>query len=63
MLDRIKTELRSVAPDARIDVDAIKAVLENEVIKRELLEGEKAATAKKTVAKAAKVLLRESAAD
>ena len=63
MLDRIKTELRRVAPEARIDVEAIKAVLENEVIKRELLEGDKAATAKKTVAKAAKVLLRDSAAD
>jgi hypothetical protein len=63
MLDRIKTELRRVAPEARIDVEAIKAVLENEVIKPELLEGDKAATAKKTVAKAAKVLLRDSAAD
>jgi predicted type IV restriction endonuclease len=63
LLDKIKTELRRVAPDARIDVDAIKAVLENEVIKRELLEGDKADAARKTVAKAAKVMLRETAAE
>jgi hypothetical protein len=61
MLEKIRTELRRVAPEARIDVEAIKSVLENEVIKRELLEGEKATSARKTVGKAAKVLLRESA--
>jgi hypothetical protein len=32
-------------------------VIENEVIKRELLEGDKAEAARKKVAKAAKVLL------
>jgi predicted type IV restriction endonuclease len=63
MLDKIKTELRRVAPEARIEVEAIKTVLEDEVIKRELLEGDKADAARKTVAKAAKVMLRDSAAD
>ncbi len=63
MLDKIKTELRRVAPEARIDVEAIKSVLENEVIKRELLEGDKAEAARRTVARAAKVMLREAAAE
>ena len=62
ILDKIKTELRRVAPEAHIEIDAIKGVLENEVIKRELLEGEKAEDARKTVSKAAKVVLRETAA-
>lgn len=60
MIDKIKTELRRVAPEARIEVDAIRTVLESEVIKRELLEGDKAEAARKTVAKAAKVMLRET---
>ena len=61
MLEKIKTELRRVSPDVCIEVDDIRAVIENEVIKRELLEGDKAVEAKKTVAKAANVALRETA--
>jgi hypothetical protein len=38
-------------------------LIENHVIKRELLEGDKAEAARKTVAKAAKVVLRETAAE
>jgi predicted type IV restriction endonuclease len=60
MLEKIKTELRRVSPDVRIEIDDIRAVIENEVIKRELLEGDKAAEAKKTVAKAASVALRDT---
>ena len=61
MLEKIRTELRRVSPDVRIEIDDIRTVIENEVIKRELLEGEKAEAAKRTVAKAAKVALRETA--
>lgn len=61
MLDRLRTELRRVAPEARIEISDVKSVLENEVIKRELLEGEKAEQAKGLVRRAAKVALREVA--
>ena len=42
VLGVIRRELRRVSPDVRIEIDQIKAVLENEVIKREVMEGEKA---------------------
>lgn len=58
VLDVIRRELRRVSPDVRIDVDQIKDVLVNEVIKREVLEGEKADEARKRAAKAASTLLR-----
>jgi hypothetical protein len=58
VLDVIRRELRRVSPDVRIDVDQIKAVLVNEVIKREVLEGDKAEEARKKVAKAASKALR-----
>jgi hypothetical protein len=58
VLDVIRRELRRVSPDVRIDVDQIKAVLVNEVMKREVLEGDKAEDAKKKVAKAASKALR-----
>ena len=61
MLDKIRPELRRIAPESQINIEDIKIILETEVIKRELLEGDKADAAKKTVAKAAKVALRETA--
>lgn len=52
VLDVIRRELRRVSPDVKIDTDDIKSVLLNEVIKREVLEGEKAKEASKRIAKA-----------
>jgi predicted type IV restriction endonuclease len=60
VLQAIKTELRRVSPDVHFDVDDVKAVIENDVIKRELLDGDRADAARKLVAKAAKVALRET---
>ncbi len=57
-LQALRRELRRVSPEARIDVDQIKQVLLQEVVKREVLEGEKAETARKLVARAAKRALR-----
>jgi hypothetical protein len=54
VLAAIKKELRHFSPDVHITADDIKAVIENEVIKPEVLKGEKAIAAEKTVAKAAK---------
>jgi hypothetical protein len=60
VLEVIRRELRRVSPDVRIEIDQIKTVLLNEVIKREVLEGDKAIEAKKKVAKAASNALRAS---
>lgn len=60
VLDVIRRELRRVSPDVRIDSEQIKAVLLNEVIKREVIEGDKAEEARKKISKAASKALRAS---
>ena len=62
VLDVIRRELRRVSPDVRIDVEEIKAVLTSEVLKREVMEGDKADEAQKKIAKAASKALRLKAA-
>lgn len=61
VLDIIRRELRRHSPDVRIDNEEIKAVLVNEVMKRELLEGEKVIEARKKITRAANNLLRAKA--
>lgn len=58
VLDTIRRELRRVSPDVKIDSEQIKDVLRNEVIKREVLEGEKAAEAAKKINRSATKSLR-----
>lgn len=58
VLDVIRRELRRLSPDVRIDIEQIKAVLSEEVIKRDVLEGEKADEARKKIARAATKALR-----
>lgn len=58
VLDVIRRELRRVSPDVRIDVEQIRAVLVNEVIKREVMEGDKAGEARKKIGRAANNSLR-----
>jgi len=48
----IRRHLRRVSPDAKIDCDEILKVMQEEVLKRDVLEGEKAISAKKAVARA-----------
>ena len=62
LLDVLKRELRRISPDIKIDEQSILDVLLNEVIKREVLEGDKAQKAQKDVVKASKTLLRKNAA-
>lgn len=62
VLDVIRRELRRVSPDVRIETEQIKAVLSNEVIKREVMEGEKADEARKKIARAANKELKAAAA-
>jgi hypothetical protein len=58
VLDVIRRELRRVSPDVRIEIDQIRGVLVNEVIKRDVLEGEKAEEARKKISRAASKALR-----
>ncbi|MFA7270217.1 MAG: restriction endonuclease subunit R [Sterolibacterium sp.] len=60
VLEVIRRELRRVSPDVRIDIDQIKEVLLSEVIKREVIEGDKAEEARKKISKAAAKALRAS---
>lgn len=57
-LEVIRRELRRISPDIKISTDQIHAVLSSEVLKREVVEGEKADEAKRIVAKASKKALR-----
>lgn len=58
VLDVIRRELRRVSPDVRIDAEQIREVLVSEVIKREVMEGDKADEARKKIVRAAKNALR-----
>ncbi|MDD5365923.1 MAG: type I restriction enzyme HsdR N-terminal domain-containing protein [Gallionellaceae bacterium] len=60
VLEVIRRELRRLSPDVRINVDQIKSVLLSEVIKREVIEGDKADEARKKIARAATKALRAS---
>jgi predicted type IV restriction endonuclease len=63
LIDVIRRELRRVTPGVRIESEDIRNVLEHEVIKRDVLEGEKAADAKKLITRAATRALRKSKDD
>lgn len=57
----IRRELRRVSPDAKIEESEIADVLRLEVLKREVMEGEKADAARKIVSRAANRSLRAAA--
>lgn len=58
VIDVLRREVRRMSPDVRVDGDEIRAVLQADVLKREVLEGEKADAAKRQVARAANRTLR-----
>jgi len=58
VVEVIRRELRRVSPDVRIDIEEIKSALGSEVIKREVMEGEKADEARKKIARVANKALR-----
>jgi hypothetical protein len=62
VLDVVRRALRRISPNVRIDSAQIKNVLINEVIKRDVLEGDKADEARKKVAKSANKMLRAASA-
>jgi hypothetical protein len=59
MLEVLRRELRRVSPGIRVETTDIRSVLEGEVLKREVLEGEKAVTARRAIARAASKSLRQ----
>ena len=58
VLEVIRRELRRVSPDVRIDIEQIENVLINEVIKRDVIEGDRAEDARKKISRAASKSLR-----
>jgi hypothetical protein len=62
VVDVVRRELRRLSPDVRIESEQILSVLVNEVIKREVLEGDKAVDARKKIAKTANKALRSKPA-
>lgn len=61
VLDVIRRELRKISPDVKIDNDQIKEVLVQEIMKRDVMEGEKAEEAQRKVNRAAKRAVRKIA--
>jgi hypothetical protein len=61
VVEVIRRELRRVSPDVRIDLEEIRKALTSEVIKREVMEGEKAEEARKKITRAAAKTLRARA--
>ncbi len=59
VLKTIRAELRKLSPNVKIDIEQISAVVANEVIKREVLEGEKAEQARAKVIRTAKKLMKK----
>lgn len=62
VVEVIRRELRRVSPDVRIEHEQIRHVLSSEVLKREVMEGEKAEEARKKILRAATKALRAKTA-
>jgi hypothetical protein len=58
VLEVVRRELRRVSPDVRIDIEQIRTVLVNEVLKREVMEDPKADEARKKISRVANKALR-----
>jgi len=63
VLDVIRRELRKISPDVKIDNDQIKDVLIQEIVKREVREGDKADEAQRKVARINKRPIKKAAKD
>ena len=61
VLEMIRRGLRKLSPDIKIDVDQIRKVMTQEVLKREVVEGEKAEEAKKKISRYFSKSIREKA--
>jgi hypothetical protein len=59
----LRRELRRISPDAKIDPAQIESVLTQDVIKREVLEGDKAGAARRVINRAARKQAKVKAAE
>ena len=62
VLEVIRRELRRVSPEVKIETAQVKTVLSTEVLKREVIDGEKFDEARKKIARAANKALRKTQA-
>ena len=60
-INEIRKQLRRASPGIKIDAEQIRKVIVDEVLKREVLEGDKAAVAQKRMTKAVSMPLRKTA--
>ncbi len=51
VLDKLRCELRRISPEVKIETSEIKAALESEVLKREVIQGDLAVVARKKVSR------------
>ncbi len=58
VLELVRRELRRLSPGVKVQVDALRAALIEEVLKRDVVDGERAADARKKVNRAMSRLLR-----
>lgn len=58
VLESVRRELRRLSPDVKIPIEDLREAFKQEVIKREVIEGEKAEAARRKVQKAASKSLR-----
>jgi hypothetical protein len=63
ILASLRRELRRISPDVKIEIEDISTVLTNEVIKREVIEGDKHEQAKRLVSRSANKPLRVKSTD
>lgn len=63
VLEVVRRQLRRVSPEVRIETEQIRDVLVNEVIKREVMEGDKAEEARRKISRSAGKALRASSKD
>lgn len=61
VLEVIRRELRRITSEVRVELDELRSVLEQEAIKREVLEGEQADAARRAVSRSANKALRATA--
>lgn len=58
VLELVRRQLRRMSPDLRVETDELRSTISQEVLKREVVEGEQAEQARKKLARAANRMLR-----
>ncbi len=62
MVDQLRKQIKRLAPDAKPDNEMLRSILLNDIIKREVCEGDQSTEAKKRVTKLEKDLAKAKAA-